>query len=93
MTPISILPHRSFHAEPVYIHFSIRPAGVTVTASQVFEFVFFKKVQKAVGPPEESQTVPPVIVEFGVHGSPRGPNVIAVAVVSVGVTGVVDGNS
>src|SRR5579872_5283734 len=63
-----------------------------VTACQELALVFSKKVQKAVGPPELSQTVPPVSAT-GVHGRPRGPNVGAVTVESVGVTGVVEGNN
>ena len=63
-----------------------------VTACQLPDLVFFRKVQKAVGPPELSQTDPPVKAR-GVHGRPRGPNVAAVTLVSVGVTGVVEGSS
>ena len=63
-----------------------------VTACQLRELLFFRKVQKAVGPPELSQTDPPVNAR-GVQGRPRGPKVAAVTLVSVGVTGVVAGRS
>src|SRR5258708_7127906 len=65
-----------------------------VKACQAPVLEFFKKVQKAVGPPEVSQTmlVVPVNVS-GVHGSPRGPNVAGVTDVSVGGTTVVEGYS
>src|ERR1700675_3670359 len=63
-----------------------------VTAGQVFVCVFSRKVQKAVGPPELSQTDPPVKAR-GLQGRPRGPNVAAVTLVSIGVTGVVEGSS
>ena len=63
-----------------------------VTACHVLDLVFSRKVQYAVGPPELSQTDPPV-TEIDVHGKPRGPNVAAVAEVSVGVTGVVAGSN
>ena len=66
-----------------------------VTACQVLDFVFLKNVQNAVGPPELSQIVPPGLPlnVTGVHGSPRGPNVGAVTLASVGVTGVVAGSN
>ena len=66
-----------------------------VTACQVLDLVFSKNVQNAVGPPELSQIVPPglPLKVTGVQGSPRGPNVGAVTVESVGVTGVVAGNN
>src|ERR1019366_8109121 len=63
-----------------------------VTACHLLYLVFSRKVQNAVGPPELSQTDPPVKAR-GVQGRPRGPNVAAVTLVSVGVTGVVEGSS
>ena len=62
-----------------------------VTACQVLDVVFSRKVQYAVGPPELSQTDPPVTA-MDVHGRPRGPKVAAVIKVSVGETGVVAGS-
>src|ERR1700758_2750051 len=63
-----------------------------VTACQLPAWLFSRKVQKAVGPPELSQTDPPVKAS-GVQGRPRGPNVAGVTLVSVGVTGVVAGSN
>ena len=65
-----------------------------VTACQELDWVFSRKVQKAVGPPELSQmmlVVPDNV--SGVQGRPRGPNVGAVTLASVGVTGVIAGSS
>src|SRR5260370_40740914 len=55
-------------------HLWILPAGVTGTAPQLCETVFWKKTQYAVGPPRLSQTVPPAVAS-GVQGRPRGPKV------------------
>ena len=63
-----------------------------VTACQELDFVFSRNVQYAVGPPELSQTDPPV-TETDMHGKPRGPKVAAFVDVSVGVTGVVEGSN